>query len=171
MALRKCGTCLWFNGHVTCDVAMVADRMRSPPRSRNWIPSRNSRRRQSWRNSWKPVYRSRSSPRGGIYQPPHPNKKLHVALGGHTGKARPHGVKDYIQTYSAIKKDSDFKTALYHAHNRLTSQLHSSRHVNSVGCDQLRIRHLCTELELLEPSLFFWLGQKRQQVLASQPVV
>ena len=33
------------------------------------------------------------------------NKKPHVALGGHTGKARPHGVKDNIQTYSTIKKD------------------------------------------------------------------
>jgi hypothetical protein len=49
----------------------------------------------------------------------------------------------------------------------LTSQLHSSRHVDSVGCDQLRIRHLGTELELLEPSLFFWFGEKRQQVLVS----
>ena len=58
-----------------------------------------------------------------------------------------------------------------HTHHRLTSPLHPSRHVDSVGCDQLRIRHLCTELEQLEPSLSFWLGEKRQQVLASQPVV
>ena len=57
-----------------------------------------------------------------------------------------------------------------HTHSRLTSPLHPSPHVDSVGCDQLCIRHLCTELELLEPSLSFWLGEKRQQVLASQPV-
>jgi hypothetical protein len=37
--------------------------------------------------------------------------------------------------------------------DRLTSALHPSRHVDSIGCDQLRIRHLCPELELLEPSL------------------
>ena len=34
----------------------------------------------------------------------------------------------------------------------------SSPHVDSVRCDQLRIRYLGTELERLEPSLVFWLG-------------
>ncbi len=57
-----------------------------------------------------------------------------------------------------------------HPQNASTSQLQSSRHVDSVGCDQLRIRHFGTQLDLLEPSLFFWLGEKCQQVLASQPV-
>jgi hypothetical protein len=32
--------------------------------------------------------------------------------------------------------------------------------VITVCRDQLRIRHLCAELELLEPSLSFWLGKK-----------
>ncbi len=54
--------------------------------------------------------------------------------------------------------------------NHRLSQLQSSRHVDSVGRDQLRIRHFGTQLDLLEASLFFRLGEKRQQVLASQPV-
>ena len=48
-----------------------------------------------------------------------------------------------------------YKSARYHTRNRLTSELQSSRDEDSVGCDQLRIRHLGPELELLEPSLFF----------------
>src|SRR5436305_11600892 len=54
--------------------------------------------------------------------------------------------------------------------NHRLSQLQSSRHVDSVGRDQLRIRHFGTQLDLLESGLFFRLGEKRQQVLASQPV-
>jgi hypothetical protein len=80
-------------------------------------------------------------------------------------------LKSNSQTAFGDKKDGDFKTAQRHTHNRLTSPLHPGRHVDSVGCDQLRIRHLGTELELLESSLSFWLGEKGQQVLASQPVV
>src|SRR5438477_8862515 len=54
--------------------------------------------------------------------------------------------------------------------NHRLSQLQSSRHVDSVGRDQLRIRHFGTQLDLLESGLFFRLGEKRQQVLASQPL-
>ena len=54
--------------------------------------------------------------------------------------------------------------------NASTSQLQSGWHVDSVGCDQLRIRHFGTQLDLLEASLLFRLGEKRQQVLASQPM-
>src|SRR5213594_3028503 len=54
--------------------------------------------------------------------------------------------------------------------NASTSHLQSGWHVDSVGGDQLCIGYFGTELDLLEPSLFFWLGEKRQQVLAGQPV-
>jgi len=126
-------------------------------RSRNWIPFRNSRRQPSWVNSWRSGSHRHSSTLGRCGRPPLPHKYFRLTL------------KSNSQT--AFGEVLRFKTAHDHTHHRLTSPLHPTRHVDSVGCYQLRIRHLGTELELLEPSLSFGLGEKRQQVLASQPVV
>src|SRR5216684_5548386 len=124
------------------------------------LPCHRGRRSISWREAPKPT-----APRA-------PAGSQRMTGTTHAGEARTYGLKSNIQTLFGDNKDGDFKTeAHYHTRNRLTSPLLPGRHVDSVGCDQLCIRHLCTELELLEPSLSFCLGEKRQQVLASQPVV
>src|ERR1035438_5905254 len=57
-------------------------RMHSPPHSKNWTPSPNSKRRPSWANSWKRGFHNRSSLRGGL-----PNKQFHFALNDPCGRA------------------------------------------------------------------------------------
>ena len=62
-----------------------AFRMRSLRHSRNWIPSRSSRPQPSWASFWRPGSHNRSSPQGGINQPPFPKKQPHFALGDRCG--------------------------------------------------------------------------------------
>jgi hypothetical protein len=86
-------------------------------------------------------------------------------MNGRALRAHSHGEFDRRQTCYEIEEESSEIVP-----KALHLPLHSSLHVDSVSCDQLRIRHFGTERELLEPSLSFWLGEKCQQVLAGQPV-